>query len=47
MADWEERRRIAFKIICSSITGEILDKVAHLLEQEDCWNIGHVVTVPD
>jgi Reverse transcriptase (RNA-dependent DNA polymerase)/GAG-pre-integrase domain len=39
MADWEERRRTAFKIICSSISGEILDKVAHLLEQEDVYNI--------
>ena len=39
MADWEERRRTAFKIICSSITGDILDKVAHLLEQEDVYNI--------
>ena len=39
MADWEERRRTAFKIICSSITGDILDKVANLLEQEDVYNI--------
>jgi hypothetical protein len=39
MTDWEERRRTAFKIICSSITGDILDKVANLLEQEDVYNI--------